>query len=104
MLGAAPIAPAAHGEVHAGRHLGKGEGLGISESIERMASPDQATNGDGESLVTALLPSRAEPQPDTSRNEPAPEWEYRTELLEHGFMVFGRPATLPGEQEGGNPR
>jgi hypothetical protein len=64
--------------------------LGISESIERTASPDQATNGDGESLVTALLPSRAEPQQDTSRDEPALEWEYRTELLEHGFMGWGK--------------
>lgn len=64
--------------------------MGISESIERTASPDQATNGDGEALVSALLPSTAERGPDTSRDEPAPEWEYRTELLEHGFMGWGK--------------
>jgi len=64
--------------------------LGISESIERAASPDQATNGDGEALVAALLPARAEPEPDTSRDGSAPEWEYRTELLEHGFMGWGK--------------
>jgi hypothetical protein len=63
--------------------------LGVSESIEGSASPDRATNGDGEALVTALLPSRAVPDADVT-SAPAPEWEYRTELLEHGFMGFGK--------------
>ena len=64
--------------------------MGISESIDRPASPDQATNGDGDALVTALLPSRAVPETDVPRELAAPEWEYRTELLEHGFMGFGK--------------
>ena|GEM_PF-1852683 len=64
--------------------------MGISESIEQSASPHQATNGDGEALVTALLPSRAVPETDASGEPTAPEWEYRTELLEHGFMGFGK--------------
>jgi uncharacterized protein DUF4177 len=63
--------------------------LGVSESIEGSASPDQGTNGDGEALVAALLPSRAAPDADVTPAA-APEWEYRTELLEHGFMGFGK--------------
>ena len=64
--------------------------MGISESIEQSASPGQATNGDGEALVTALLPSKATPGHDASPEPSVPEWEYRTELLEHGFMGFGK--------------
>jgi hypothetical protein len=63
--------------------------LGISEATERSPPPDQATNGDGEALVAALLPSRAVPEADVTPAR-APEWEYRTELLEHGFMGFGK--------------
>ena len=68
---------------------GKGGTLGISESIEGSPSPDQATNGDGETLVAALLPSKA--VTDSAPHAPStPEWEYRTELLEHGFMGWGK--------------
>ena len=63
--------------------------MGVSESIEESASPDRATNGDGEAFVAALLPSRAVPDADVTP-APAPEWAYRTELLEHGFMGFGK--------------
>ena len=63
--------------------------------IERSASPHQATldgdpRGDGADLVTALLP--AQPAPQGLSRPAAPErvlWEYRTELLERGFMGFG---------------
>ncbi len=68
---------------------GKGTGLGISEAIERPPSADPTTNGDGADLVTALLPSRSAPATDAA-SETAPEWEYRTELLEHGFMGWGK--------------
>jgi len=64
--------------------------LGISESIDRPGSPDQATNGDSDALVTALLPSRAVPETGVPPDPAPPEWEYRTELLEHGFMGFGK--------------
>ena len=64
--------------------------MGISDSIEPSASPHQATNGDGDALVTALLPSRAPSEEVAERDRVAPEWEYRTELLEHGFMGFGK--------------
>ncbi len=64
--------------------------MGISEATERSPSPDQATNGDGEALVAALLPSRAAPEADVAAPPAPPAWEYRTELLEHGFMGFGK--------------
>jgi hypothetical protein len=63
--------------------------LGISETVERPASADPATDGDGADLVTALLPSRSAPPAD-AEDRAAPEWEYRTELLEHGFMGWGK--------------
>lgn len=67
--------------------------MGISEAIERPPSADQATDGleAGEvtDLVTALLPSRAG-EKDVAAEPATGEWEYRTELLEHGFMGFGR--------------
>ena len=71
---------------------GEGRRLGTSESIDRSSSSHQATatNGDSDALVTALLPSRAVPETDASHEPAAPEWEYRTELLEHGFMGFGK--------------
>jgi len=55
--------------------------------VEQVPSPDQATDGNGEpDLVTALLPSRARArEPEAGR----PVWEYRTELLEHGFLGWG---------------
>ena len=68
--------------------------MGISETIERPASADPATNGDSAAevtdLVTALLPTRAAPEREAAGEEAAPEWEYRTELLEHGFMGWGK--------------
>jgi hypothetical protein len=69
---------------------GEGRQLGISESIDRSTSSSTATNGDGDALVSALLPSRAVPETDAPRQPATPEWEYRTELLEHGFMGFGK--------------
>ena len=62
----------------------------MGESFDRSTSPHQATNGDGEALVAALLPSTATPERDATREPAPPEWEYRTELLEHGFMGFGK--------------
>ena len=55
--------------------------VSTESAVEQSLSPDPATDGNGAGdLVTALLPSRA-------AREPAREaWEYRTELLEHGFM------------------
>jgi Domain of unknown function (DUF4177) len=48
---------------------------------------DHASNGDVDGLVAALLPSRA-PREQASASEPV-VWEYRTELIERGFMGFG---------------
>ena len=83
------------------RHDGSDATAGIGEGgivgstrldVERSASPDLATDDDprreGADLVTALRPSHAPParrEPDSER----PLWEYRTELLERGFMGFG---------------
>ena len=56
--------------------------MGATETaVEQSSSPDSATDGNGTGdLVDALLPSRV-------TREPARDgWEYRTELLEHGFM------------------
>lgn len=68
--------------------------MGISETIERPASADPATNGDGTAeatdLVTALLPTRTAPETDATEQRAGSEWEYRTELLEHGFMGWGK--------------
>jgi hypothetical protein len=69
--------------------------LGISETIARPASADPATDGNGaiehaDDLVTALLPTRSAPETDASGEQAGPEWEYRTELLEHGFMGWGK--------------
>ena len=61
---------------------GRGETVGSTErAIEQAPSPDPATDGNGAGdLVTALLPSRP------GRIAAPDVWEYRTELLEHGFM------------------
>lgn len=74
--------------------IGEGGNVGSTRlGIERSASPDQATvdeRRDGADLVTALLPAQAAPQ--SLSRATAPErvlWEYRTELLERGFMGFG---------------
>lgn len=54
-------------------------------ATERSAPADVDVNGDGDDLVTALLPSRPAPEPVSA--EPVLQlWEYRTELLEHGFL------------------
>lgn len=52
--------------------------------VEQAPSLDGETDGNGRGdLVTALLPSQA-------ARVPAPQgWEYRTELLEHGFLGWG---------------
>jgi len=67
--------------------------MGVSETIERLPSADPATDRDGAGevtdLVTALLPSRA-PEKDVAEQPATGEWEYRTELLEHGFMGWGK--------------
>ena len=47
-------------------------------ATERSAPGDLDTNGDGGDLMTA------------SEERAGPEWEYRTELLEHGFMGWGK--------------
>ncbi|MCZ7589674.1 MAG: DUF4177 domain-containing protein [Gaiella sp.] len=60
--------------------------MGTTErAIEHVPSPGGATDGNGaDDLVTALLPSR-------TVREPAPGmWEYRSELLEHGFLGWGK--------------
>ena len=45
---------------------------------------------DGADLVTALLPAQAAPQGLSRATVPERVlWEYRTELLERGFMGFG---------------
>ena len=54
-------------------------------ATERSAPADLDTNGDGTDLLTALLPTRTTPEPDSASHE-AQAWEYRTELLEHGFL------------------
>jgi hypothetical protein len=65
---------------------GKGGEVGTTGSAtERSAPADPDTNGDGGDLVTALLPSRPAPEPVSAEPE-LPVWEYRTELLEHGFL------------------
>jgi hypothetical protein len=65
--------------------------VGITEStIDTSSSADQTTIGNGEAtlgddIVAALLPARA-----STRAVAAPParqtWEYRTELLERGFL------------------
>jgi hypothetical protein len=45
-------------------------------------------NGDADGLVAALLPSRT-PRPQPVREDERLVWEYRTELIERGFMGFG---------------
>jgi hypothetical protein len=63
--------------------------------IDRSASPHEATidddpRRDGADLVTALLP--AQPAAHGLSRLAASErvvWEYRTELIERGFMGFG---------------
>src|SRR4029079_11890203 len=72
------------------RHRGRGK-VGITEStIDTSSSADQTTIGKGEAtlgddIVAALLPARA-----STREVAAPParqaWEYRTELLERGFL------------------
>jgi hypothetical protein len=55
--------------------------VGTERAIEQDLSSNSATDGNGAGeLVTALLPSRA------ARRQARETWEYRTELLEHGFM------------------
>jgi hypothetical protein len=59
--------------------------------IEHSASPDLTTVDDdprrnGGELVAALLPSQLPPSQAAPER---PRWEYRTELLERGFMGFG---------------
>ena len=69
--------------------------------IERSASSDLTTidddpRRDGADIVAALLPSQALPSQAAAER---PLWEYRTELLERGFMGFGsagRPRALEG--------
>ncbi len=68
--------------------------MGNSSTSDPPASADPATNGDGavemtDDLVTALLPSRATPETSRPGEQATPEWEYRTELLEHGFLGWG---------------
>ena len=61
------------------------------ETTSRETAPpqaaDTASNGDVDGLVAALLPSRAS-RPQAPGPEPV-VWEYRTELIERGFMGFG---------------
>ena len=56
--------------------------MGTTErAIEQRPAPGPAADGNGAGdLVAALLPSRAAREPGEQL------WEYRTELLEHGFM------------------
>jgi hypothetical protein len=74
--------------------IGEGGNVGSTRlEVERSVSPDEAmvdARRDGAELVTALLPAQAAPQGLSLAT--APErvlWEYRTELLERGFMGFG---------------
>ncbi len=68
--------------------------MGITGSaIDASASADQATNGSGEpehllgdDIATALLPSRAPTRADRRASKERGVWEYRTELLERGFL------------------
>jgi len=73
---------------------GEGGEVGVSETIERSPSADSTTNGDSApetaDLVTALLPTRPAAAGVASPEQATGEWEYRTELLEHGFMGWGR--------------
>jgi Domain of unknown function (DUF4177) len=68
--------------------------MGNSTAIDPPLSADPTTNGaqadgDRNDLVTALLPSRAPLDTPRAVEQAAPEWEYRTELLEHGFLGWG---------------
>jgi hypothetical protein len=56
-----------------------------SRATEPPPAADHASNGDA--LVEALLPSRATREP--ARAGERLVWEYRTELIERGFMGFG---------------
>jgi len=67
--------------------------VGVSETIDQSLPADPAADvsrGEAVDLVTALRPSRVEPEKVAAGEQAAGEWEYRTELLEHGFMGFGR--------------
>lgn len=67
--------------------------MGNGTAIDPSPSADQTTNGAVEhtdGLVAALLPSRTKRDAGTADEQAASEWEYRTELLEHGFMGWGR--------------
>jgi len=59
----------------------------MSRATEPPTAADQPPNGDADGLVAALLPSRA-PRGHERPGEGV-VWEYRTELIERGFMGFG---------------
>jgi len=70
------------------RASGKGRRVEMtSRATEPPSAADHRPNGDADGLVSALLPSRV------SREQARPSeplvWEYRTELIERGFMGFG---------------
>ena len=68
--------------------------MGITGSAaEASPSADQATNGSGEpehvlgdDIVTALMPSRPSTREESRTRPERGVWEYRTELLERGFL------------------
>ncbi len=68
--------------------------MGITAStVDASLSTDQATNGSGEpehvlgdDIVAALLPSRAPARDEGHAAGEREVWEYRTELLERGFL------------------
>jgi hypothetical protein len=68
--------------------------MGNSTAIDPPLSADPTTNGgradgDPDDLVAALMPTPGARPPDRTGERAAPEWEYRTELLEHGFLGWG---------------
>jgi hypothetical protein len=68
--------------------------MGNSTASDPPLSAEQTTNGgraggDPGDLVAALMPAPAARPPDRTGAPAVPEWEYRTELLEHGFLGWG---------------
>lgn len=58
-----------------------------SSATEPPPAAQRPTNGDADELVAALLPSHT-PRDQPRLDEPV-VWEYRTELIERGFLGFG---------------
>lgn len=60
--------------------------MGGTDTSTEVASAVPGANGDMDDFAAALLPSRlaAEPAPVAEPKRAA--WEYRTELIQHGFI------------------